>query len=232
MKKLALVLVSVIIMTVFIAFNFLIWDRENQIRNFENLNDAKSSSIDALGSEISNLKNFNNELRSRVAELEGEKEAILKESTELENNKKVIENELSHKKDLITRLQKQADLRPLEETVRKWVDALDRGSTEAAYSLQYEHDLYAGQKITLDEFKNTYSSSIKDIRIKSIKLYNEELPDEKRGNIIYKVTLEVKKTADSPSGIFEEGINERYFVIGFDKQKNQWVITDIWSSVE
>ena len=227
MKKAVLILVSAVILTVFIAFNYLLWDRENKIKNFEFINDTKNSSIDTLGAEISSLKDANSQLKDRITELEDFNKGALLKNSELESSKSKADKELAQKKEVINKLQQQADMKVLEEPVRKWVESLDKSQFEAAYNIQYKHSLVNTDNITLSDFTKTYKESVKSIKIKSIKLVTEEMPPDKVGNIIFKTVLEVKKTENSTSNTFNEGTNERYFYIDFDKQSNEWVITDV-----
>ena len=231
MKKVVLILVSAVILTVFMAFNYLLWDREKKIKNFEYINDTKNSSIDTLGAEISSLKDVNSQLKERITELEDLNKGAQLKNLELESSKSKVDKELAQKNEVISKLQQQADVKPLEEPVRKWVESLDKSQFEAAYNLQYKHSLSNADNITLDDFTKSYKEYAKSIKIKSIKLLTEDLPADKVGKIIFKAVLEVKKIENSASNIFNEGTNERYFYIDYDKQKDGWVITDLLTSL-
>ncbi|MCX7842970.1 MAG: hypothetical protein N2489_07845 [Clostridia bacterium] len=228
MKKLVLILVSAVIMTVFIAFNYLLWDRENKIRSFEYINDSKNDSINTLRKQLDDYEKGNNVLKERIIELEEINKRLQAKNTELDREKSKTEKLLERRNDTIAGLLPKTDLKPMEDVIRKWVNSIDNEKYDDAYSLQFRHASTMEEPMSYSDFTQNYIKGIKSITLKSIKLNTEDLPSDKKGSIIFKVGLDVKRTEEAGSKEFVEGTNERYFLITFDKQKKEWVIGGIY----
>ncbi|MCX7708872.1 MAG: hypothetical protein N2484_03385 [Clostridia bacterium] len=231
MKKLVLMLVSAVILTVFIAFNYLLWDRENKIKNFEYINDTKNSSIDALRREIDVAKEDSNQLKSKITELEELNKRSQSKISQQEKEISQIENDLNQRNDLVSRLLQQADVKPMEEVIRKWIEGIDKGQYEVAYELQYNHSSSVTPRPSFEDFSSSYKRSIKSLKFKSAKPYIEELPPDKKGRVVFKAVMDVKKVEPNVKSDFNEGTSEKFFILIFDKQKSEWVIADILASI-
>lgn len=227
MKKLVLVLVCVLIMTIFIAFNYLLWDRENKIKNIENLNTSKNMSIDTLGDKIKNLDDANKQLAEEIKKLEGEKGSLTERYQLLEQELTVTKDNLKQKNVVLNQLKRLADIKALEQVVKKWVESIDAGKYDEAYKLQIKQLASPENNISLDSFANIYVSNIKNIKIKSIKLYEDDMSAERQGDIVFEVSLDVKKAENAKDSVFKEGLNERYFVVGYDETTGEWIIDNI-----
>lgn len=231
MKKLVLVLVSAVILTVFIAFNYLLWDRENKIRSFEYITDTKNSSIDNLRTELNDLKEENDQLKAKLSEYEDLNRNMQLKIAEMDSSKTKTDKELAQKKAIIGKLVQQGDFSPLEESIKKWAESIEKDQYETAYNLQHGSQLSKVKNVTFEEFVKNYKNSFKSVKLKSVKLLTEENRKNNNGSIIYKAVLEVKKTDNSKAEDFKDGANERYFLIDFDSQKDEWIIVDILSAL-
>ena len=221
MKKFALILVSVLIMTVFIAFNYLLWDKGK----IEDINASNSASISALGREINKMTSDNRYLGLKVDELESGNKIHLDKISQLEQDKNNNKNLIEQKNEVINFLKQRTDLKQLEDNIKKWVDSINQGRYDVAYNLQVPDK--GNQEAALNNFTNLYKSNVKAISIKSIKMATEGVPEDKKGDMIYRVSLEVKKPDSVSKSLFIEGNNERNFILAFDKEKNNWLISDI-----
>jgi len=88
MKKFVIVVVFIFLIAILISFNYLLWDRERQLANYQDLSNAKNLSIDTLGEKINNLDKQNKELSQRIIDLENENQNLKINSyvLETENN--------------------------------------------------------------------------------------------------------------------------------------------------
>lgn len=227
MKKLVLVLVCALIMTVFIAFNYLLWDRENKIRSFENLNVSKNMSIDALGDKIRSLDDEKKKLQDEIKKLESQNNQIRSNYYLVEQDLALLRKEISSKDDLIYQLKKIADLKPMEAVIRKWAESIDKGEYEPAYELQRRQLTTGENNISFTGFVDAYKANIKNVKVKEVKLYDNEYSDTKRGVLVFTVILEVKPVEGSTGQLFIDGENERYFTLGYDEIAGDWVIDNI-----
>jgi len=238
MKKLVLVMVCALLLLMFIGFNYLLWDRENRkedIRNLENSNASNNASINTLGREIKSLEDENRQLKARIELLENENDNLQSERIKSEQDKLKIIGTLSQKNEVIDKLKQNTDLQPLQEDIKKWVEYLNKGEYETAYKLLDLKNVDQGEFSSIDVFISTYRNSFKSIKIKSVELYTKGPDDDKKGDIIFIAVLEVEMDgANEASGIgkpFNEGLNERFFTVDYDKDKDKWVISNISASL-
>jgi TolA-binding protein len=228
MKRLVLVLVCAVMMTVFIAFNYLLLDREKTIKNIQNLkynNDSQSASIEVLGNDIKNSKDKIAELNKTIQTLEGNYKELEKVTSDLQLSETEYKNMLSKKNDLIDKIKDQIDIKPFEEVITKWTESIDKGQYEIAYELYKKDD--AGSDISLEDYTTNLKDSIKNIKINSIKLQTKEDNEISSGDIILIVTLEVGLLETSHSLTYTKGENQRLFVFDYDKQADNWFISAV-----
>jgi hypothetical protein len=166
----------------------------------------QNKEIENLNNEINGLKQDNNKL-------------------EQEKQQEVMNNNI--KNAIISRLKIQADMEPLKAIIKNWVDFIDKGKYEDAYKLQNNAPASQGSAKNLSEFTDYYKRSVKSIKVKSIDLLSEGLPDNKKGDIIFKAAIEVIKLDNSESDELIEGLNEMYFTMSVDENRNDWVISSI-----
>ena len=220
MKKVVLVLVCVLIMTVFVAFNYLLWDREK----FMNVDANKNATIDLLTKQIKALNDENQLQKSKSYDYEFEIKRLKDEVTKITQEKDKTLLIVDQKNEVINVLKKSADLSQLEDIIKKWTDSINNVQYEAAYNFLGKMD----KPQTLTDFTTNYKGSIKSIKILSIKLFADNIYDDKKGDIIFKVNMEVKRTeGENKWNFYYEGANEKYFYFVFDKDKKTWVINNI-----
>ncbi len=231
MKKLVLVLISAVLLTVFIAFNYLLWDRENKIKSFEYLTDSKNYSIEALNKQVEEVNKENKEFKATIAQLNEDVRRLQEKSSQLETLNLELAGKYDKSMDIAGSLLEKADLKPFEEIIKKWADLIDKGQYEAVYDMEYGHNYFIPDRVALSPFSDSYKKEIKSVKLKSLKPYLDKVPDDKKGSIFLKAVLEVKKPENSKGGFFVDGVNERYFAFAYDKQKDTWVIAGIFNSL-
>jgi cell division protein FtsB len=218
MKKFALVMICSLIIIVLIAFNYLLWDRENKKQQ----NASNNASITVLGERINTLTENNQALQSRIKTLEEDLEALGEE------HKAALE-ELEEKREIIGTLKENVNAEFLHEPINKWVEALNNGDFESAYMLEAAVSDNEDKASGLEEYIRNYKNVIESMEIESIELVTEGIPEDMIGEFIFRVTLEVVKVEGSPEnkGGFSEGINKRYITVGFDREKDILIIKNI-----
>jgi len=231
MKKFVLVITCILILTIFVAFNYLLWDRENKIESFQNLTNSKNLNIDTLSEKLKNLEDANNQLSKRISELEEANKSLSKDLSEktaqLQEVRSKAENDIAYKNDILYKLKQQADMRVFEALVKKWADSIDKGQYEDAYNMQAKDNLGKIGIANLTDFVNSYKNSVKSLKIKSVKMNTDSFPYERMGEVILNVTLEIKKVDYTTNRYFDEGLNERFFILTLNDKKDDWLIQDI-----
>ena len=230
MKKFVLVMISALLMVVFIAFNYLLWDRENKEKNIETLENSNASnnaSINALGREISMLEEKNKSLESQAGELEERNKALTDSKDQLARdnveNTRLIEQQAA----VIDNLKRNVDIKLLEAPVKKWMEDLDTAKYDEAYKLQRsEFNAEAGFTGYLD-FEAILKKEIKNIKYKSAELVVDGLPEVKKNSVVLKVSFDVKLAEDrgKPRLGFAEGHNERVFTLDYDAIEKDWYLS-------
>jgi len=218
MKKFALVMTCSLIIIVLIAFNYLLWDRENKKQQ----NASNNASITVLGERINTLTETNQELQSKVKTLEKDLEALKEEH-------EAALGELEEKKAIIGKLKEHLNAEFLHEPINEWVEALNNGDYESAYMLEAAASDREDKASGLEEYIRNYKNVIKSMEIESIELVTEGVPEDMTGEFIFRVTLNVARVEGAPEnrGGFSEGTNKRYITVGLDREKDILVIKNI-----
>lgn len=236
MKKLVLIVVSALLLIMFIGFNYLLWDRENKEEDIKSLEYSKVSndaSISALGREIKGLEDEKNKLNNRIKTLEESISILESERRKLNEVVYQAKQVISHKNMVIGNLLKHTDTRPMQECIKEWIEAIDKGNYETAYNLLQDQMAAQDESISVLDFTNSYKGVVNSIKIQSIELFLDELPEDKTGQIIFRVILDVK-IAEGKKDInptFIEGRNEKYVIVDYDKYKKEWVIVRIFNTL-
>jgi predicted RNase H-like nuclease (RuvC/YqgF family) len=218
------------LMTVFIALNYLLWDKEQNTQNIKSLeykNDDKDATINALGREIKNLEDASKEYNNRIKILESNNSELQNKYDESMQTQQESKELLERKNDIITVLKQQADLKPLEALIKKWAESIDKGQYETAYKIELQHFKDNGEIISLNEYSDSFKKAVKNIKVKAVKLYNEEVQGLDDADIVFLVTFDVNKVENSESGMFTEGDNDKLFSMTYDKDQGGWIISDI-----
>lgn len=230
MKKLVLIMVFVLLMALFIAFNYLLWDRESKIKELGNIKDSYNSisaDITMQNRDIKRLENEANKYVADISELEKEKERLEKRNLELENDKTLEVQKTRHKIDIINILKENVDIKLFEAPVNKWADAVDTGNYGEAYRLEYEKASLQSRQTSLEDYSNVFKKNVKSLKIKEV-IIDKDV-GKADGEIALKVTLEVKLT-EKPEQDFKrfiEGLNEIKVGLDYDVILNEFFITNI-----
>ncbi len=233
MKKFIIVIIFVFLIAILISFNYLLWDRERQLENYQDLSNAKNLSIDTLGEKIDNLDKLNKELNSKIDTLTSDNSGLNDKISNLENENQQIKQEIASKNQLINLLKGNLNMEPFESVIKKWVEAVN--------SKNYQNALTLISKNSKDEilnneedFKVTCQNEIKAIRFKSSKLFTEVSDEEHLGKIQFKVILEVDKpevteqNKDNVSDLlYKSGENVKYITMEFDGEAKEWRILEL-----
>ena len=229
MKKLVLAMVFILLMALFIAFNYLLWDRENRVKELKDLefaNASNSADMSLKNREIKSLEEENNNLQLNVKKLEGDQELLTKTKNDLFVEKDRLEGMITGKNDLLSALKQISDLKELEQPVKKWIDAINVGDYSVAYELEYASLVSYGSPPSTFEYSENLKNIIKSFNLKSIKLDTDKGVDE--GEIVLDVELEVKLVENAAPQVYTDGLNDKFVKIGYDTAKKEFIILQIY----
>lgn len=229
MKKLVLAMVFILLMALFIAFNYLLWDRENRVKELKDLefaNANNSANMSLQNREIKRLEDENSNLQQKVTQLESEREQLTKNKNELTAERDRLNGIITAKNDLLNALKQISDMKEFDQPVKKWVEAINVGDYSVAYELEYTSLVSYGNPPSTFQYSENLKSTIKSISLKSLKL------DPDRGNydgeIVLDAELEVKLVEKADSQVYTDGLNHKYIKIGYDTAKKEFIILQIF----
>lgn len=231
MKNFVLVVISAIVLTVFIALNYLLWDRETRMKSFENFRDTQNVNVDSLKRQVDAITKENENLKEKNSEISENVKYIEDGKNKLNIEKDSLRKKLQEANDVIIAVESKIDIKPVEMIVKRWVDGINSRQPEVAYNMQYKNIFSTSSAISIDEFKNVYLKGVASIRLRSVKPYQGKMPEDMSGQLLFTASLEVKMDSGTGPGFFSDGINEKIFVLKLDQKSNAWVIVDVISSV-
>jgi len=233
MKKFIIVIVFVFLIAILISFNYLLWDREKQLENYQDMSDSNNLTIDTLSERMNTLDKLNKDLNQRVENLTNDNATIREYSSSVYSENVELKKDILSKGDLITALKKTLNTAPMDTVIKKWTDAVNSKNFAAAQAL-VSKDSKDNTIKDPAKFKEAYRSELKSIKIKSSKLFTELNDDEHLEKVQFKVVFEVAKpdktedsTAKVSENIFKSGDNEKYLTMEFNSNTNEWLISEI-----
>lgn len=230
MKKFILVMVFVLLTALFIAFNYLLWDRESKVAQLKSLENDKASyyaSINAQKRETDALEEEVGILKEQLEQMETEKDRLIEEKNELNTDWFKTREILQERIDFINVLKQHADINVLAEPIAKWVQAVNEGNYKEAYDLEYEGVAEQDRAVSLIAYVEQLENTVSRIDIEQVKL--DMLRGAGTGDIYLDVKLNVKleEKPKQQSPRFAEGENEVYVRIGYSYSKKSFIISSI-----
>lgn len=230
MKKLVLVMVFVLLTAVFIAFNYLLWDRESREADIKDLayqNANYKTDISAKTREIDSLGNQIDSLGTKITQLENEKDQLTRDKNSLAEQKNSSDAALRSKINYFNTIKQYVDIKILSEPLTLWADALNQGKYEDAYESEYAAVPSDERSVTLNAYTEEMQKTIKKIEINEVKI--DKLRGSSEGEIFLDVRLTAKlaENADKNNSRFSEGLNEKYVKIDYSAEKKAFIISSI-----
>jgi FtsZ-binding cell division protein ZapB len=230
MKKFILVMVFALLIALFIAFNYLIWDRESnlaEIKNLQTINASYDASISVQKREINSLEEEVSSLRERIRQLEQENEQLLKDKDLAVDAWNQAEASLRGKIDFINVIKEYTDIQFLANPVILWAEAINSGNFQEAYQIEYE-SLPAGERtVSLAAYTERMKVSVTQIEITDIRI--DKLRGSGNGDIYLNIRFNVKlpEDVDIKNARFAEGENEMYVKVDYSKDKKAFIISSM-----
>ncbi|HOL92499.1 MAG TPA: hypothetical protein PK215_09575, partial [Clostridiales bacterium] len=134
---------------------------------------------------------------------------------------------LRAKIDLINILKENADIQFLSKPVVSWVEALNSGSFDEAYAIEFEGVPQKDRNISLSAYVEQMESTVQKIEITEVRV--DRYRGSSNGEIYLDVTLNVglAENADESVSRFAEGENEIYVKLDYSKEKKGFIISSI-----
>ena len=230
MKKFILVMVSALLIALFIAFNYLLWDRESklaEIRNLESVNASYSASVSVHKREINTLEEEVKSLNNQITQYRDEIDKLLQERDQAISDRLQEEATLKAKVDFINVLKEHTDIQVLSRPVVLWAEAVNNGSFDEAFDIEYEGVLPRERTVSLRTYVEQMKATVERIEINEIKV--DRLRGYGTGDIYLNVRFSVRlvEDADISSSRFSDGENEMYVKLDYSKDKKAFIISSM-----
>lgn len=230
MKKFILVMVSALLIALFIAFNYLLWDRESklaEIRNLESVNASYSASVSVHKREINTLEEEVKSLNNQITQYRDEIDKLLQERDQAISDRLQEEATLKAKVDFINVLKEHTDIQVLSRPVVLWAEAVNNGSFDEAFDIEYEGVLPRERTVSLSTYVEQMKATVERIEINEIKV--DRLRGYGTGDIYLNVRFSVRlvEDADISSSRFSDGENEMYVKLDYSKDKKAFIISSM-----
>ncbi len=230
MKKFILVMVFVLLAALFVAFNYLLWDRESKVtelKDLENANAGNNAMINSQKREIENLVEENNKLNSRIDQLDMDNKQLAQDNSSIKSDRDNKAAGLEDRIKFINSLKQIVDLKILTEPLTKWADAINQENYEGAYAVEYAGVPLKDRNVDLKTYSEEIKKTIRRIEIIDVKL--DPVRGSGDGDLYLDVKLSVKlaEGADMSVSRFVEGENSTYVRFDYSTDQKAFVISGI-----
>lgn len=230
MKKFILVMVFVLLAALFVAFNYLLWDRESKVtelKDLENANAGNNAMINSQKREIENLVEENKNLKTHIDQLDKDNKQLAQESSNIKSERDNKAAALDDRIKFINSLKQIVDLKILTEPLTKWADAINQGNYEDAYAVEYAGVALKDRTIGLDTYSKDMKKTVRRIEIIDVKI--DPIRGSGDGDLYLDVKLSVKlaEGADMSVSRFVEGENSVYVRFDYSADQKAFVISEI-----
>ncbi len=227
MKRFIIIIVFLFLIALLISFNYLLWDREKQLENFQDLRESKNFTIDTLGEKNNTLDKKNKELTEKVDSLNSIASDLREEFNRVSLENTDLKAQISNYTDLIIQFKKNMNIAPVNELVKNWFEAINAKNYKLASALVSKNSQDEIIKNPAS-FSKTYQEEIKSIRPKSLQIFTGLTDQEHLGKLQFRVIAEVEKPEPlQAEKLYKSGDNEKYITVEFNTQSKEWLILEV-----
>ena len=209
-KKIVLAMFFSIFISVFIAFNYLLIQKENAdigTRELEQEMTAKSATITNQVDRIGDLERRTADLIEQVAALREQGEDKDLSISSLEKNTLEQGETLGRQEDLINKLKQGLDVEQVGLQAREWIEYINSRDYEKAYARFNRAVDNAYTAMILSEFRNYYAKHVGMVEIKSIDVMTRGVPEAIGNDLIIAVVVDL--VTPRSLELFYESLDER-----------------------
>ena len=226
MKKFVIAMVFIFLTATLISVNYLLWDREQQMANYKNMSASKNLSIEALEEKNYSLSTKNQEYEQTIKKLTDESVKLNEKLADLSAELDSVKRTDVDKNLIISRLKGYIDTAPMQATIEKWVQQINKKSYSTAFtyfSVNAKDSLLSNSQ----NFKNYYQKEVKSITVKSVNIITSEYDMDKLGKLRLLVNLDIERADEATDNGFVDGPNQKIFTMEYDEGTQSWVILEI-----
>ncbi len=229
MKRFVMIITSLLIIFIFIALNYLLWDRENLVTQSE----SNQASIEALTRMNMTLNQEKNSLEHQIAELKLQNQGLEDTIKGLESEIAVQKSITDEKEKFIYNMKEHIDTKPLEAMALEWVNAIIERKYSEAYLKSGVNCSFWGDPWSLRIFADYFDQNVEQIQFVQnkeskpiINIIPIKTPDWEM-SVYIRVHVTLREGADQ--SCLKPGENVLHMACTYVQQMDQWVINSIFS---
>ena len=234
MKRFVVIITSLLLIFVFIALNYLLWDRESLVT----LRESNQASIDALSRINMNLSEENNKLQLQTEELREEITDLERKVIGLEESSREQQLVMDWQKEFILTLKDKINPEPVRIEAIDWISSISEEQFDKSYHKSTTLCTFWGNSWTPKSFANYFEENVEDIRLimdidsndPLIEIIPEQTVDY---NIRALIHTQVVLKEEAIDEYLQDGVNIIKLDFTYSDRLEQWVIISVNSeSVE
>ncbi|AGC69258.1 hypothetical protein Cst_c22980 [Thermoclostridium stercorarium subsp. stercorarium DSM 8532] len=230
MKRFVAIVTSLFIIFVFIALNYLLWDRESLV----NLKESNQASIDALSRINMNLSEENSKLTRQIEEMRAQIEELNEKITELENANSEQQNVINEMNQFIVNLKSHINPEPIISEAYEWINSLSEKNFDKALPKFSALCTFWGNNWSPRMFANYIVHNVNYIRPvldtdtskPLIEIIPYQTPDF---NVKAVIKVEVDLNEKGITEYLKDGLNIIELDFTYNDRLEQWIITSVTS---
>ncbi|NLK68336.1 MAG: hypothetical protein GX283_04140 [Clostridiaceae bacterium] len=225
MKRFVVIITSLLFIFVFIALNYLLWDRESLVT----LKESNQASIDALSRINMNLSEENNKLYQQSEALRKDIAALEKKIIELEETSREQQLVMDWQKEFILALKDKINPEPIKSEAIDWISSISEKQFDKAYLKSTTLCKFWGNSWTPKSFTNYFVQNIEDIQLELdaednsalIEIIPEQTTDY---NVRALIHARVSLKEEANDEYLQQGVNIIKLDFTYSERQGQWVI--------
>ena len=209
-KKIVLVVFFSIFIGVFVAFNYLLIQKENSdtsTRELERQMTAQSATIINQADRIGDLENKASGLTEQIETLREQSDAKEVTIATLEKDTRENGDLLTKREDLINKLKQGLDVEQVGKQAREWVEYINSRDYEKAYARFNKAIDNVYTSMILSEFRDYYARHFGMVDIKSLEVMTRGIPENIDNDLIIAVVVDV--VTPRTMELFQASLDER-----------------------
>ena len=229
MKRFVVIVTSLLIIFVFIALNYLLWDRESLVTQGE----SNQASIEALSRMNMTLNQEKNNLEQYAADLKKQIESLEDTIQGLKNDITIQESITEEKVRFILSMKEQIDPRPVEIMTLEWVNSIIGKKYSEAYLKGGTSCSFWGNYWSLRTFADYFDQNVEQIELvqngdskPTIEVIPISTPDWEM-SVYVRVQVTLREGAEQT--YLKKGENVLHMTCTYTERLDQWSITSVFS---
>lgn len=228
MKRFVVIVASLLIILVFIALNYLIWDRESLVT----LRESNQDSIDTLNRMNMSLNQEKSRLEQQTEELRNQIEVLEENITNLEKDIQQQKNITNERNRFILNMKSHIDTLPVQTITIDWVNRLNEKGYAEAYLKSSAECNFWGNRWSMRMFEEYFNENVEQIQLlreesnPNIDVIPIQTPDWEMSVYVH-VLVDLKEGA--PHNYLNQGENIVHLTYTYSERLDQWMITSVFS---